>query len=130
MAEAFQGGLGDADEHNLIWQNKAWLIESFESLGWSCCRASCLYLFISGQTLELFFHPEVVKQHCFNDGGSTANQKILGTNISPVLKNRADIDQPVKQDSGRIIFLRGQACFRRKKRVDWFDLLAFVFMCL
>lgn len=28
--EAFQAGLGESDDNNLIWQNKAWLIESFE----------------------------------------------------------------------------------------------------
>ena len=30
MFEAFQAGLGESDDNNLIWQNKAWLIESFE----------------------------------------------------------------------------------------------------
>lgn len=30
MIVVFQAGLGETDRNNLIWQNKAWLIESFE----------------------------------------------------------------------------------------------------
>ena len=30
MAQVFQAGLGESDRNNLLWQNKAWIIESFE----------------------------------------------------------------------------------------------------